>query len=85
MTATTFNETNKKGSNEIITAEIIYYYMIELRIPVEFQKWHFNKLWALIKVCSIKNQPEKKMSKKDTMNNNAALNAARRKKYHTKG
>ena len=86
MTATTFNDSNKKGGGtEIITSELIYYWMISLNIPFECQKWHLNKLFTLIKVCSIKNQPPKKMSKKDIMSRNAALNAARRKQMNTKG
>ena len=86
MTATTFNDSNKKSvGNEIITSELIYYWMISLNIPFECQKWHLNKLFTLIKVCSIKNQPPKKMSKKDIMSRNAALNAARRKQMNTKG
>ena len=86
MTATTFNDSNKKGgATEIITSELIYYWMISLNIPFECQKWHLNKLFTLIKVCSIKNQPPKKMSKKDIMSRNAALNAARRKQMNTKG
>lgn len=86
MTATTFSDSNKKGGgNEIITSELIYYWMISLNIPFECQKWHLNKLFTLIKVCSIKNQPPKKMSKKDIMSRNAALNAARRKQMNTKG
>lgn len=85
MTATTFHD-EKKGVNlEIITAEVIYYWMVALQIPFECQKWHLNKLIALIKVCEVKNQPPKKMSKKETMSRNAALNAARRRSLNSKG
>lgn len=86
MTATTIREDpNKKGGREIITSEIIYYWMISLNIPFECQKWHLNRLLTLIKVCSIKQQPAKKMSKRDIMSRNASLNAARRKQLNTRG
>ena len=85
MTATTFSKDNSPPSREIITSELIYYWMISLNIPVEFQKWHLNRLLALIKVCSIKNSPAKKMSKREIMSRNKALNASRRKALNSKG
>lgn len=85
-TATTIHENNNAPKNhEIVTSELIYYWMIALNIPVEFQKWHLNRLITLIKVCNIKNQPPKKMSQRQLMSRNAALNAARRQQLHTKG
>lgn len=87
MTATTFSE-DKNGpkSREIITSELIYYWMISLNIPVvECQKWHINRLLTLIRVCNIKNQPPKKMGRKELMSRNAALNAARKKQLNSKG
>lgn len=85
MTATTFRDSGGKSSNEIITAELIYYWMVAFQIPFECQKWHLNKLLTLIRVCNIKNQPDKKMNQNQIMKQNAALNAARRKKMNTKG
>lgn len=83
MTATTINDKSpNKPNRSIITAEIIYYWMIAFNIPQEYQKWHLNRLLTLIRVCDIKNQPEKKMSKREIMNQHRSLNAARRAKRH---
>ena len=77
MTATWFKEDKKKKVNkEIMTSEVIYWEMIALQIPIEFQKWHLNRLMTLIRVCNAKNNPEK-MSKKDIAAENAAINAQR--------
>lgn len=85
MTATKINNMNRKPSREIITAEIIYYSMIALNIPFECQKWHLNRLMTLIDVCSIKNGPQKKMSRSEILSQNKALNAARHQALRTKG
>lgn len=85
MTATVFHSTKKTINREIITSEIIYYSMIAMNIPFECQKWHLNRLLALINVCKIKNQPSKKMNKKEVMSRNAAINAARKKELNTRG
>ena len=90
MTATTITtfDDNKRSSNKPVTSEVIYSWMISLNIPVEFQKWHINRLLTLIKVCNINNNPssnKRKISKQEIISRNAALNAARKKKFNTTG
>lgn len=85
MTATTITDTNSGMSREIITSELLYYYMITCNIPLECEKWHINRLLTLIKVCSVKNGDQKKKPQAEVMRDNAALNAARKKKFNTRG
>lgn len=85
-TATTFNNTHApRRSNEVVTSELIYFWMAQFNIPMECQKWHLSRLLTLIRIASIKNSPEKKMSKRAIMSQNRSLNAARRKMHGTRG
>lgn len=88
MTATTFpKEKDKKTNSEVITAEIIYYWMIAFNIPFECQKWHLNRLLTLVNVCSIKNQPAKKKKRttKEAMAERRAINEANKRRLGTTG
>ena len=88
MTATTINERQGKGrsSGKITTSEEIYYYMTAYQIPFDpCQKWHFNRLMMLIRICDEKNSPKKKMSARQIAAQNRSLNAARKAKGHTRG
>lgn len=85
MTATHFNEENlkkmsvgKTKNDEKMSSELIYYWMISAQIPFECEKWHLNRLLTLIRVCGIKNQPPKKMSKADLASKYRNVNASRR-------
>ena len=86
MTATWFSTKEPyKPNREVITAELIYYWLIALGIPFECQHWHLNRLLTLVKVCNQKNQPAKKMSKKDAMAQQRSLNAQRKAALGTSG
>jgi len=89
MTATTFSNRGPKKppSREIVTAELIYYWMVALEIPFECQDWHLNRLLTLIHVCEIKNQPrdKKKKTSRDDINRRTELNRARKQRLGTTG
>lgn len=86
MTATTFRKDGKSKINrDIITSEIIYYWMIALQIPDRYDKWHINRLLTLIRVCNEKNTPPKKRGQTATARRYAAMNAERRARLKSKG
>ena len=87
MTATTvaFLDDKKPVKKEILTSELIYYYMIQAQVPFECEKWHINRLFALLKVCSAKSSEKQKANTKTAAKSQAALNAARRSKLKSRG
>ena len=89
MTATTFfdfdDDANRSSRRHTITAELIYYWMITLNIPLECQKWHLNSLLTLIRLCSVQNAPKKKLSKNEIRRRNEMINEARKKQFNTRG
>lgn len=86
MTATTIsNAEGKAPSRQILTSELIYYYMVAYGIPFDCEKWPLNRLLTLIRICNDKNSPKKKMGKKDLAISNTSLNAARRARSGSRG
>jgi len=87
-TATWFSDKKKRHTQKkIITSEVIYYWMVALQIPFECQKWHLNRLLTLIKVCNEENKPldKKNSNMREFLSERAALNAARKKRFNTRG
>jgi hypothetical protein len=86
MTATWFRDTpGAPQTRDVITAELIYYWMITFQIPIECQYWHLNRLFTLIRVCNIKQSKPKKMSRAEIAARNRELNEQRRAQLGTKG
>lgn len=85
MTASTIVDTNQGKSRDVVTAELVYWWMIEFQIPYECRKWHIKTLMSLIRVCNAKSQKPKKMPKKAVMNQYSALNELRRQQMNSRG
>lgn len=91
QTATTFSkpDSNQNGNTfnkgKIYTAEEIYGLMFMNQVPIEFENRNLNRLLVVLRVISNYNQPKKKMSQDDVINQNRKLNEERKRKYGTKG
>lgn len=86
MTATTIanyrknNKSKRPSPQKVVTSEQIYSWMVAAGVPFECEKWHLNRLLTLLQVCAVENNPPQKMSKREVMQQNAALNAMRHSK-----
>lgn len=86
MTATWFSEApGAPRSREVITSELIYYWMTVFNIPFECQYWHLNRLFTLIRICNIKAAKPKKMSRNEQAARQRELNAQRKAQTGSKG
>lgn len=86
QSATTFGEMPpNSGRSEVITSELIYYWMVAFNIPFECETWHLNRLFALIRICNVKNSKPKKMSRNQLAQRNRELNTQRKAQLGTTG
>lgn len=86
QSATTFGiMPERRGPGEVITSELIYYWMVAFNIPFECETWHINRLFSLIKICNIKNAKPRKMSRNEIAMKNREINEKRRKELNTTG
>lgn len=85
MTATTINSYDDSSSKDVVTSELIYYWMDCYKINWEAQKWPLNRLIMLIRVHQVKSEKPKKMTPAQIMKRNAELNAKRRAALGSKG
>jgi hypothetical protein len=86
MTATWFSEQpGAPRSSEVITSELIYYWLTVFQIPFECENWHLNRLFTLIRICNVKQAKPKKMSRSEVAQRNRELNAQRRQQLGTSG
>jgi hypothetical protein len=86
MTATSFHDPpGAPKTREVITNELIYYWMTVFNIPFECQHWHLNRLFTLIRVCNVKQSKPKKISQAEAARQRAEMNARRRAELGTSG
>lgn len=86
MTATWFSDQpGAPRSREVITSEVVYYWMTVFNIPFECETWHLNRLFTLIRICNIRQAKPQKMSRSEVMRRNRELNAQRKAQLGTTG
>lgn len=71
--------------NEIVTSELIYYWMVALKIPFETEKWHLSRLMMLVRITNFKQTPPEKQNKAQMMAKMRELNEQRKAQYNTTG
>ena len=71
QTGTTIPETkdsNEPRSNELMTSELIYYYLGQIQcLSPTIENWHLSRTLMLIRVASFKQKPEKELNKKEAL------------------
>lgn len=71
-----------KQSGGTVTAEIIYYWMIQFSVPFECEKWHLNRLFNLLEVCVTKSKSKNnKLSPREAAEWRHRLNEERKRQW----
>lgn len=79
-TAAWFNDPPEAKSGEIITKELIYYWLTSAGIPWQpAETWNLNELFTLIKTFGVKNSKPKPMGREEARRRQRALNRQRLK------
>ena len=85
QSATTFSNSRDTGKKDILTSEVIYAIMTMAQVDLEWENRNFNRLMTILRVISIKNDSENKMSMNEIYKSNSELNEERKKRLGTKG
>ena len=87
QSATTFGVLPKRQAyrGEVITSELIYYWLVAYNIPFECEHWHLNRLFSLIRICNVKNTPAKNQPRNEIAQRNRELNEQRKAALGTSG
>lgn len=86
QSATTFGRMPKgHGPSEIITSELIYYWMVAFTIPFECETWHLSRLFNLIRICNIKNSKPEPQNTREAAMERDRINKERRARLGTRG
>ena len=82
MSATTISNMSPSSNRDIVTNELIYYWMSALQIPFRpCETWHLNHLIKLIETASAKQEKPKNMPRADAIKRRASINSARRQAH----
>lgn len=86
-TATVVQHAKKPSrATQFITSELIYSWMVEYRIPPQYEKWHLSRLLTLIDVINEnhKDPKDNKLSERERIDRQRRINEANRKKFAAK-
>lgn len=78
------NPPSNGGPRDTMTSELIYWYMTQLGIPFECDKWNLNRLLTLIRLAAAK-QNNGKPDARASAAQRSALNKARRARTGSRG